>query len=188
MLTAVLALGAMTTIGAVARTRFQVAQRLKSHDMAQQLMTEVLKASYSDPEDLDTQNGLDAHESSAGRSSFDDVDDFNDWDAAPPVDTSGIALANCIGWRREVFVTWVQPGNLIQTRSDMGLKKICVRVTAPDGTQTEIISLRCSYGTGEQPPLQDATVITWTEAELQIGRNTPTTVNATNLVNNGHGQ
>ena len=188
MLTAMLALGAMTTIGAVARTRFQVAQRLKSHNMAQQLMEEVLKANYSDPAGANTNNGLDPYESSAKRSNFDDVDDFNGWNATPPVDANGIALPDCTDWRREVIVTWTQPGNLIETRSDTGLKKICVRITAPDGMQTEIFSLRCSYGTTKQPPLPDTTIITWAEAELQIGKNTPTTLNAINLLNDGYEQ
>lgn len=185
LLTGLLTIGALETVGAVALTRQKINQRLKGHQLAQSLLAEILKSGYADAEESEADIGIDASEDEKLRSTFDDVDDFHDWRASPPMDANGVDLEHCDGWTREVSVSYVRPGTLIPSVSETGLKLAVVTVTAPNGEQTQVSSLRTAAGAGEQEPSEDATVVRWIGAELQLGKDSPPAISGTNLVNHG---
>ncbi|MEQ9406108.1 MAG: prepilin-type N-terminal cleavage/methylation domain-containing protein [Fuerstiella sp.] len=182
---ATLAIGALTTVGAVSMSRSRMNDRMKAYALAEQLLSEVMQARYTDPETPAGQPGPDAGEA-APRFSFDDVDDFDQWNAAPPVDRTGTAVPAYAGWRRQVRVQWVTPDSLLTSSSETGLKQVTVRVTDPQGSSLELQGLRTNRGAVEQQPTRDESVVTWIGMQLQIGSDSPPAVSGTSLVNHAH--
>ncbi len=108
----------MKTVGGVIRT-WQVTE--KQHDgmtLAVDLMTEVLQAWYTDPEDPFEGLGTDSNESSNPRTEFDDTDDYNGWSASPPEARDGTVLTDYNGWTRAVDVQKTNAGDPGTVRSD----------------------------------------------------------------------
>ena len=94
-------------------------------------MSEVLRASYEDPDDNVT-FGVEADELLAGttRAVFDDVDDYHGWSSASIEDRSGGALAGGASWAQSVTVELVVPVNPgTVSGTDLGLKRITVTIT-----------------------------------------------------------
>ena len=182
LLVGVMAIGAMRSVGVAARTRATIVKGLNGSGLAEQLLSEVLRAKYEDPDEAGAPLGTDTGEA-APRANFDDVDDYQNWDASPPVDSAGVLVPGYTGWRREVFVKYVVPGTLANSGSDTGLKHVQVRVTDPRGKQTEIFALRTRGGASDQAPPLDDNFTTWAGCELQIGSETAVAVTGANLVN-----
>ncbi len=84
---------------------------LHGAQLADELMAEVLTQPYED-RDEPGGFGLEAGESGTSRSEFDDVDDYNGWDASPPQAKNGKQLAGYGGYRRTVVVEQVSDSDL----------------------------------------------------------------------------
>lgn len=182
LLVGILSVGTLTAIGAVSRSRQLMNTRVRAHDLAQMLLAEVLQKHYLD--DLVPESGIGLNPGEvAPRINFDDVDDFHNWDATPPVDHSGNPLAEYPGWRRQVFVQWVNPGNLVPSVSETQLKKITVRVTSPLGVVTEVHSLRNRHGALEQQPTAAGTIVSWVGVTLKVGPDSTPTTSGISIVN-----
>jgi len=181
MLIGMVLVGAMNVVGGALKTRRVAVAQLDGPRLADELLAEILSQPYEDPEEPDGSRGLNTGEA-APRANFDDVDDYENWTQSPPVDQDGTALSQYTGWTREANVWWADRifGN--PWFSDTGLKKIQVRVTAPDSTVYERWSFRHKDGALEQQPAVDTTVVTLFEAELQLGASTSAQA-AVNLVN-----
>jgi len=113
----------------------QVARQTSVHKstglmLAEELMAEILKTPYRDPENGTTHFGVEPDElADTTRNVFDDVDDFGGWTASPPEETDGSKRPNLDQWKRSVIVQRVKHDVLHQTtNSESGVKWITVIV------------------------------------------------------------
>ncbi len=181
LLIGIVLVGAMNQLGATLKTRQAMSDQLDGPRLAEEMLAEILSHPYTDPEEPGGENGLNAGES-APRSNFDDIDDFDDWNASPPVDRDGIPMPEFTGWTRHVEVAWAERLGGNPWFSETGLKRIYVRVTAPDSKTYERWAFHHEAGPLEQTPAVDTLVVTRIEGELQLGVGS-TAKSATSLVN-----
>ncbi|MCH7839761.1 MAG: hypothetical protein IID38_05945, partial [Planctomycetes bacterium] len=156
-----LLVASLNTLGAAKLGQQNNAERGRAYLLAQELMSEIMRQDYADPEDvgridlrdasLTTSSlGRDSGESGGSRADYDDVDDYHGWSANPPENRDGSEIPNLTGWTRIVTVErrrLVDPTLL--TATEEGLKHITVQVER-DGVL--IAQLEAIKGAG-LPPL-----------------------------------
>ncbi len=157
----------LNAVGAVFRTRLAARQRQQGEVLARELMAEIFKVSYSDPQG-GTGFGPDAGETGATRAAFDDVDDYHNYSESPPADKDGNLLPGYNGWSRQVTVQRVEPVSLEPAATDTGLMRITVYATSPTGAQTTLQAFRSSAGALEFRPPLDQTYVTAVRTTLQM--------------------
>jgi type II secretory pathway pseudopilin PulG len=140
--------------------------------LAQQLMAEIQQQPYKDPTALGLLFGPELGESTADRSAFDDVDDYDGFVEQPPRLKDGTLLSGYGTWKRKVKVKWVQPGSLSTSLTDTGLELISVSAIDARGRETAITALRSAY-TAMDPPTAGTTSLLFTAVELDAGGTTP---------------
>lgn len=144
---------ALNTVGASQTTQKKMGDRNRAMLLAQDLMTEILRQSYIEPDDTVAAIGLEGGENSEKRDRFDDVDDYNGWSASPPQEKDGTVLAGFDGWRRSAAVDWIDPADVAQKLgADAGVKRIRVSVALDDVPLATLVALRTdvfSYGPEE---------------------------------------
>ncbi|MGH7130743.1 MAG: type IV pilus modification PilV family protein [Phycisphaerales bacterium] len=99
-------LAALEVVAASRKTIAIAERRATARFLADELLTVVFSKPYADPNETPV-FGLDASESLATKISFDDVDDFNGWNEAPPLTATEKKMTDYAGWSREVTVEWV---------------------------------------------------------------------------------
>jgi MSHA pilin protein MshD len=184
-----LLVAAMRALPGVLQTRTIAARRCDAACLAQQLLSEILQSAYEDPQQPGSPLGLDASESPGHRTDWDDVDDCDGYAESPPEDKAGNELTQYTGWTREAWVEYLDPGDPQTTSpADQGLKRILVRVTSPDGEQTDLWALRSRAGVLEQPPASgEITVVSWVGCRLQAGSAPDAVVGGTHVLNHAEG-
>jgi len=140
--------------------------------LAQQLMAEIQQQPYKDPSIQGLLFGPELFESTADRSAFDDVDDYDHFTEQPPRLKDGTLLAGYGAWKRTVTVKWVQPGSLATSLTDSGLELIQVTAIDTRGRETTVSALRSAY-TAMDPPTAGTTSLLYTAVELDAGGTTP---------------
>jgi len=130
-------------VGPMARSTTVHADRLVAANLANELAEEISTKFFIDPSAIGVDLlGVDANESAANRSSFDDIDDFHNWSSSPPRLSSGDPLLTLDGWTRSVVVahaTMADPS--VDSATNTGLKRITITVSK-NGTQlTQITTL-----------------------------------------------
>ena len=78
LITGVMLVVSLDSIGAVFQSNLANAGRLKGPGLAQELMAEIMSMAYMDPTASNTSLGTDAGESTVNRNDLDDVDDYDD--------------------------------------------------------------------------------------------------------------
>jgi MSHA pilin protein MshD len=122
------AVAALRATSGTALARVRAADRATATTLADGLMNEILAKPYADPDGAGLL-GYEAGESSADKSTFDDVDDYNGWNESPPRDPTGSTIAGLSGWSRSVQVVRVSPTSLGQTSlTETGAKRVTVTV------------------------------------------------------------
>jgi hypothetical protein len=149
LLVAVVLLGAMNMLGSVVRDRTYTADTARAQHMAQQLMTEILRTDYEEQgaggllDGILASLGLEIGESASNRATFDDVDDFHGWDASPPKNRDGTAMANSTGWRHTVAVQFANPSTPSATiGTDSGVKRVTVTIYQGTTVAARLVALR----------------------------------------------
>lgn len=154
-----LLVAALNTVGATKLGQQNTAERGRAFLLAQELMSEIMRQDYADPEDvgpIDLRDpalttsvmGLDSGESASNRSGFDDVDDYYNW-SRQPQNKDGSAIPNLTGWKRIVEVERRSLADPTQpTATEEGLKHITVQVTRDDAL---IAQLEAIKGAGLSP-------------------------------------
>jgi type II secretory pathway pseudopilin PulG len=139
---ALMAVAALNSLGAATSSSESIGNRAVALGLADELMSEILQAPYSDPTDTPAL-GHESGEPVGPRSTFDDVDDYEDWDQNPPQYRDGTTMPNRAEWRRRVLVEYVQAGDPTQTVGlDQGVKRIRVIVQYGDQVLAEQVALR----------------------------------------------
>ena len=123
-----LLVAALNTLGAARIGRYKLSEQNRGPLLAQALMSEILQQPYQDAQDPGG-FGLEDGEGSAGRTDFDDIDDYDGWTASPPLNKDGSAIPGLEGYQRSVQVVWGDPDDLAQTSANpTGIKRINVTV------------------------------------------------------------
>jgi hypothetical protein len=191
LLVGVVLVASMKTVGAVFRTRRINAQLGAGEQLAEELMSEILQVRYEDPEETAVPigdsvgpPGIETGETDTTRADFDDVDDYHQWSAQPPVHKDGTPVAGFEQYERRVTVEGVAPDTLQPDHSfETGMRLIEVTVIEPSGNQIVRKALRSRFGAVEQLPQADTTFVTCLDGELQAG-GSPTAANSgTNIIN-----
>ena len=136
-------------VGLVASVRalpvlLQVSQATQTHMVAQQLaadmLAEIAMLPYADP-DGDAGFGREPAESAINRADFDDVDDYDGWEASPPQKKDGSTEPDCHGYTRAVIVQSTNPNDFNNIEGDniTKPKRITITVSKP-GVPTIIIT------------------------------------------------
>src|SRR6476659_11016996 len=128
MIVGLMAVAALNALAAATKSSNSIGNRAVAAGLADELMAEILMQSYSDP-DGSPVFGHESGESTTIRSAFDDVDDYDGWNASPPQYRDGTVIPDRTNWRQRVAVTYVVPTNPTQTSaSDQGAKRIRVSI------------------------------------------------------------
>jgi hypothetical protein len=144
LVVSVLLVAALNTVGAARTGEYKLAERGRALLLAQALLSEILQQAYNDPVQGPTSWGIGADELTGNRSLFDDVDDYDGWQASPPQNKDGSVIPGADDYEQLVAVAWVDPANLGQTStSPTGVKRIKVTIRRQG---REIITL-CAYRT-----------------------------------------
>jgi MSHA pilin protein MshD len=165
----VMIVAALDAVGMAARTRRLNADRLAGEALAQELMAEVMSMPYTDPESPGGAIGFDSGESSANRSTFDDVDDYHNYSATSVQSRSGDVYSGYTNWGQQVTVTYADRTTAAASGSDTGLKRITVTVTSPTFETTQLIALRSNSGALEQTLPLAGTAVSCLGAKLRTG-------------------
>jgi hypothetical protein len=169
---------ALRSAGSSLTTTQGIDDRGRAQRLAGDLMNEILLDAYQEPDGA-ASLGLDPGENTGNRALFDDVDDFMNWSASPPTDSSGNGLPGLTGWTQAVAIAWADPSTLGSTSStNTGLKKITVTISKNGTTLASIIGYRSIAWVDTIPSPTDAT-----------GNHSPTAVaTAPGGANKTHGQ
>ena len=158
---------ALGTFGAIGRARQAQVQRAEAFGLAERVMAEVVQCHFQDPSGATT-IGRDAGETL--RTAFDDVDDYDNWQALPPTRRDGTAMAGYTGWKVKVKVRHVLPSDATTESSVVtGLKRIRVTVSTPGDIEHQLVALRSSGGAYEQAPTATTNYLTWSGIEIRVG-------------------
>jgi Tfp pilus assembly protein PilV len=134
----------MRTAGSVLRFRSQSSDAARAALLADDLLNEIIAMPYVDPNE-DAVFGYETSES-AGRSAFDDVDDYNSWSESPLVLKTGAALTGYSGWSRSVVVGYVLRTDPSQSSgSDQSLKRVTVTVLKDGVVRATADGLRVDF-------------------------------------------
>lgn len=166
LLVGVMLVAALDTVGASTRTRRSVQDGRQGYALARALMAEIMSQTYADPEQIDTLRGEilvggraatvtlgpETGEATGNRSKFDDVDDYNGWNASPPQQKDGTVLSHLTRWRRQVSVVCTERDDFSEVEDDdEGAKLVTVRVLRDGDTVATLTALRTI-----RPPTQEA--------------------------------
>ena len=128
MIVSILMVATLKALGAATSSSKSAGNRAVAIGLADDLMTEILKAKYVDPGSSPV-FGLETGEGSTTRAAFNDVDDYNGWTEQPPQAKDGTVMANRSDWQRRVTVDWVTVIDPSKTSStETGVKRIRVDV------------------------------------------------------------
>ncbi|MBS0192255.1 MAG: hypothetical protein U0573_06495 [Phycisphaerales bacterium] len=144
---AALILGLLITTGLRAAAQAGASQAISARSvtgtlLAESLMNDILLLPYADPAG-GTFIGIDSGESAANKSTFDDVDDFDQWTESPPTSSTGTTMAGFAGWTRSVRVYRASLSNPdSNSGAESGLKRIEVTVKFGSKDVCKLTSLR----------------------------------------------
>ena len=188
LLISLLAITALKTSGGIMRTWNQVGQTHDESILAEQLLGEILQASYEDPE-TSPDFGIESNEnqSPTNRSEFDDTDDYDDWTESPPKTKDGTPLVGFTGWTRSVDIKKLNNSNptttILDVSTDQGMRRVTVTVTDPNGNSTSLSAWRSDVGSPDQQKGADGIFVVWVGCELKVGATGETVSAGTNVLN-----
>lgn len=148
LLVGLLLIGSLETLGQLVRSRQISSDKARATQLAMQLLVECVDKEYVESGGAPFL-GMDAGENTGDRLLFDDVDDFDLWNAAPPQSKDGTALPNLPGWQRDVAVDWVELSDpTVISATDQGVKRITVVVRKDGDVFAEAVALRSDQAPG----------------------------------------
>ena len=155
MIVAILLGVALTTLASSRASELRLTYEATANLLAADLMSEILQQSYSDPNETSVL-GIEPSEvfSPQRRSSFDDVDDYENWTESPVQAADGTTLSQFADYSRKVRVQWASDTDLSATpATDSGIKRITVQVTRGGRVIATLSAVRTE---GQRSPLIQA--------------------------------
>ncbi len=145
LIVAVMFVAVMSTVGAARMSQYKMSGRSRGTALAQDLMAEIVQASYEDPDGPSAGIGLDASELTASRATFDDVDDYDGWFASPPQQRDGTVMQHLPGWSRQVAVVWINKNDTVTVvGAETGAKRITLTVKHNGMLMASLVAIRTS--------------------------------------------
>jgi len=141
----------LDTLGASKVAQRSLGDRTRGSLLASALMSEILSQSYEDPNQSPIW-GRESGESPLLRSTFDDVDDYINWSASPPLNRDGTSIPGLSGWRQSVTVDWVDQSDLnTPWVSGSGVKRVTVTITHNNVVVATLVGVKTGTPTGSLP-------------------------------------
>lgn len=142
MIVGLMAVATLNSLGAATRSANSIGNRAIAAGLADELMSEIVQMPYSDP-DGSAVFGRESGEAAAPRSAFDDVDDYDGWNASPPQYRDGTTIPDRTNWRQRVQILRVVPANPAQTtNTEQGAKRIRVTIEYQNQVLADQVSVR----------------------------------------------
>lgn len=139
----VVVIAAVSTVGASRFMQAKNTDQNKGYLAAQELLNEIMRQSYADPQAGASSFGLESGESTAHRKDFDDVDDYDNLNEAPPRTRDGADIASLKHWRQTVDVAWVAAADMkTPVGSNEGYKRIVVTLSHNGVPAAELVGIR----------------------------------------------
>lgn len=145
----VLAVAALEASAQAVDGRLRTADCLAAESFAQRLLAEIDQLKYEEPSLPVGTSTIGKDSAESGRSTFDDIDDYNALDQTNLTDSAGAAIPGGSGWRLRVSVERVQtfsPFNA--TLSETGLKRITIRLSRGSRPGVTFVVYRSRGGMG----------------------------------------
>jgi hypothetical protein len=128
MIVGLMAVATLNGLAAATKSSNSIGNRAVAAGLADELLSEILMQPYSDPNGSAV-FGRESGEAAGPRSAFDDVDDYNGWNASPPQYRDGTTIPDRTLWRQRVTIARVVPSNPTQTtNTEQGAKQIRVTI------------------------------------------------------------
>ncbi len=145
VLVGVVLLAAFHVLGGTTQSAHLTSLRATGLLLAQDLVAEILPTDYADPDQTPV-FGPEPGEDGGDRTAFDDVDDYDGWEASPPIKRNGGTMSRFNDWTRSVTVDYVDPGDLgSPIGSDAGVKRITVVASFGGKPMAELVALRTDW-------------------------------------------
>jgi type II secretory pathway pseudopilin PulG len=142
MIVGMMAVATLNALGAATKSSVSIGNRAIAFGLADELMSEIVQQPYSDP-DGSAVFGRESGESATPRSAFDDLDDYDSWNASPPQYRDGTTIPDRTNWRQRVVVTRVVPTNpSLTSATDQGAKRIRVIIEFLDQVLADQSAIR----------------------------------------------
>ncbi len=136
-----LLVAALNTLGASKASQRNLGLRGQAELLGRQLLAEIMSGTYEDPDETPV-FGVETGEIAAGRTAYDDVDDYHGWSSSPAQRKDGTKVAD-EDWGRNVTVEYVLPTDFTTTSvSDQGVKHITVTVSYKNVDVLSVIGIR----------------------------------------------
>jgi hypothetical protein len=142
LLIGLLLVAVMRTVGASRATQVLVERRVLAEELAYALLEEALAMPYEDPEAPGGFGLDDGDPSGSKRSEFDDLDDYHGWVGSPPQTRDGQPIPGAGGYERRIDVSRTNPSDLTAAGTEMGLRRVRVRVYRDQKLLAELSALR----------------------------------------------
>ena len=129
----VLLVAAVRLFANLGRSALHTSDAAAAATLAVEMIEEIRRLPYKDPYAA-AQFGPGDGETGAGRTGFDDIDDYDNWSACPPEDRSGQSFSQYPRLTRAVNVRYVEADDFTQASgtSDEGFKEIIVTISTSD--------------------------------------------------------
>lgn len=116
----------LETVSSARKAQAIASERQFATLLAEDMMSEVLgMPNYKEGSTL----GPDSGEAIGNRSAFDDVDDYHNWTATPPVDRDGVVIPGSNGYTRTVVIARRQLNNTnVNSVTDQGVLLIKITI------------------------------------------------------------
>jgi hypothetical protein len=82
----------------------------------------------------------------SGRRAFDEIADYDGWEATPPQTRDGHDLPDFAGWSRAAHVTWADPATLANVGDDTGVRRVEVVVSRQGVELARLVRFRSRAG------------------------------------------
>src|SRR4051812_32763575 len=97
LVVSILMVAAMRAAGGATMYQIATADRARARFLAGQMLTDILAQNYEDTVTTPV-FGTESGESATNKTTFNDVDDFNNWSECPPQDRDGLAMSELTNW------------------------------------------------------------------------------------------
>ena len=142
MIVGLMAVATLNGLAAATKSANSIGNRAVAAGLADELMSEIMMQSYSDPDGAAV-FGRESGESASPRSAFDDIDDYNGWNVSPPQYRDGTTIPDRTNWRQRVTVTRVVPATpSVSSATEQGAKQIRVRIELQNVVLADQITVR----------------------------------------------
>lgn len=142
LIVGVMLVAAMKCAGSAISGQTASGERTRADLLARALVAEIIEQAYEEPDEVPVFGPETGDSDGNTRTNFDDVDDYNGWNASPPTAKDGTPLPNLTGWERHVYVQYVDPDDLTKiSLNEQDVKRVTVTVTRNGADVASLVTI-----------------------------------------------